>query len=314
MIKFGIFLVLVMAVSMPVGAQQSVKVCSFNIKFVGSYKKKDHKSLAALMEPYDIVLVQELVSPPVDGLFPDGSAYAADPEAKDFVDEMTGHGFQYVLSIEDTGSGDQIHLNSSATEWFIAFYKPAAVRVDNTLFNQFLAEDRSNHLDYERVPHTFSFKTNDLGLDFTLISVHLKPGEGSSERARRAQELDAIESWICGHNQAEKDFLIVGDMNIYSRLELYNVLPDGYRSLNDACVSTTMAQESRPYDHVMYSIEATGREVKDEFVVVNLIEAMRIYWSEPGPYPENDMNLFYQYYSDHHPVVFTLLSSGCDDD
>lgn len=295
-------------------AQQELKVCSFNIKFIGSYKKKDNVALAALMEPYDIVLIQELVSPPKAGVFPDGTTYDADPEAKGFVDEMACKGFEYLLSVEDTGTGDKIHLNSSATEWFIVFYKPESVKVDSSLFNQFLDEDRSNHPDYERVPHAFSFKTLDDGLDFTLISVHLKPGEASAEKARRVEELSAIDRWICSNNEIEQDFIIVGDMNIYSASELANVLPEGYRSLNEACVSTTMAQEVRPYDHVMYSVASTGAEIKNEFKVIDLIEAMRQYWVGAEPYPEDDNNLFYQYFSDHHPVVFTLISNGSDDD
>ncbi len=308
-----LFLFLI-CVSLNLFGQQEIKVCSFNIKFVGLYKKKDNQSLAALMAPYDIVLVQELVSPPRAGLYPDGTPYEADEEARAFVDAMLDHGFDYLLSSEDTGTGDQIHMNSSATEWFVAFYKPHSVSLDTSLFTDFLADDRSNHPSYERVPYAFSFRSNDGGFDFTLISVHLQPGAGSADKARRAEELAAIEDWICVNNQQEEDFLIVGDMNIYSQGELYDVLPDGYRSLNDACVSTTMAKEVRPYDHVMYAVGATGHQIKDEFIVINLIAAMEPMWSGTTPYPSDDMNLFNQYYSDHHPVVFTLVSDGRDDD
>lgn len=294
--------------------QQEIKICSFNIKFIGSYKKKDNVALASFLEPYDIVLVQELVSPPKPGRFPDGTPYEADKEAKAFVDEMACQGFEYLLSVEDTGSGDKIHLNSSATEWFIAFYKPEAVKVDSSLFNQYLAEDRSNNPDYERVPHAFSFKTLDDGLDFTLISVHLKPGEGIADKSRRKEELEAINKWICLNNELEQDFIIVGDMNIYSKEELESVLSEGYQSLNNQCLSTTMAKESRPYDHVMYSIADTQNEIRDEFIVVDLIQEMKKYWVSQEPYPDYDMNLFYQYFSDHHPVVFTMVSDGADDD
>jgi hypothetical protein len=89
-----------------------VKVCSFNIKFVGLYKKKDNLALAALMAPYDIVLVQELVSPPRDGVYPDGTRYSADAEARAFVEAMEAQGFHYQLSSEDTGTGDQRHLRA----------------------------------------------------------------------------------------------------------------------------------------------------------------------------------------------------------
>ena len=44
---------------------------------------------------------------------------------------MSEYGFDYVLSEEDTGTGDVIHKASSATEWWVVFYKPAIVNVAN---------------------------------------------------------------------------------------------------------------------------------------------------------------------------------------
>lgn len=300
-------------VSLLVFGQQSISVCSFNIKFLGLYKKKDHAALAQFLTPYDLVVIQELVSPPVRGVFPNGEPYEADEEARLFHEEMMARDFDFVLSVEDTGTGDNIHSNASSTEWFIAYFKPQVVQRDTSLYTQFLASDRSNHPSYERVPHAFSFRTADGGLDFTLISVHLKPDNGTDDRARRKEELTAIYEWIDENDEHEKDFLIVGDMNIYSRTELDDVLPPGYRSLNDHCETTTMAQEVRPYDHVMYDTALTGTEIGG-WQVVDLIETMRPYWQGLGVYPEHDKNLFYQYYSDHHPVVFKLVSDGTDDD
>lgn len=292
-----------------------ISVCSFNIKFIGLYKKKDHTALADILKGYDLVLIQELVSPPVDGIYPDGTTYSADPEAAAFVNAMTDNGFSYILSNEDTGTNQEIHLNSSATEWFIAFYDSAVINIDDQLLTEFLAEDRSDHPSYERVPHAFSFQTSDGGLDFTLISVHLKPGSGSSDKSRRKEELLAIEQWIKDHNETEKDFIIIGDMNIYSQDELNSLLPTGYRSLNEACLPTNLSSEGKPYDHVMYAMEHTATEISDSLIIVDLIEVMRPYWLDTTiAYPENDLNLFYQYYSDHRPIVFTLISDGSDDD
>ncbi|XOV91291.1 MAG: hypothetical protein ACFHWX_13875 [Bacteroidota bacterium] len=305
----------VTSVSLSEPSNLSISVCSFNIKFVGLYKKKDHTALADLLKAYDLVLIQELVSPPVDGVFPDGSAYSADPEARAFVDAMTNNGFKYVLSDEDTGTNEEIHSNSSSTEWFIAFYDTTHLSVDDELFNEFLAADRSNHPSYERVPFAFSFKTKDRGLDFTLISVHLNPGSGTSDKNRRKEELTTITQWINNHNSVEKDFLIVGDMNIYSQEELMSVLPAGYKSLNEACIPTNIASSGKPYDHVMYNPTYSGTEVDSTFEILDLIEMMRPYWTDSTtPYPGNDLNLFYQYYSDHKPVVFNMVSYGTDDD
>jgi exonuclease III len=296
-----------------------LSVCSFNIRFLGLYKKKDCTALASILDDYDIVVVQELVAPPVDGIYPDGETYTADPEAAKFFEAMETRGYAYVLSEEDTGTNDEIHTSSSATEWWVAFYKPQAVQRATDLPGGFLAADRSNHPDYERVPYAFAFRTGDGCLDFVLISVYLQPGDSSSDRTRRKHELASVAAWIGENDAQEKDFIILGDMNIYTSAELADVTPAGYLSLNDECRSTnTMASSPKPYDHVMYNTEYTTEMDTDfDLVVIDLVEAMRGLWIDPNAsYPGDpyDHNLCGQYYSDHDPVVFRIRVPTRDDD
>ncbi|MFK5913041.1 MAG: YHYH domain-containing protein [Woeseiaceae bacterium] len=129
-----------------------IDVVSFNIQFLGNFKNRDNEALAALMTPYDVVVVQELVAPPFAGKFPDSTNYKPDIEAQQFFDVMTAKEFDFILSEEDTGSNDKIHINSAATEWWIVFYKPDAVEPATDLPNGYLASDRSNYTVYERVP------------------------------------------------------------------------------------------------------------------------------------------------------------------
>ncbi len=42
----------------------TLEICSFNIQFLGHFKDRDDESLAALVKDFDIVFVQELVTPP----------------------------------------------------------------------------------------------------------------------------------------------------------------------------------------------------------------------------------------------------------
>ncbi|UCC40306.1 MAG: hypothetical protein JSV96_02295 [Candidatus Aminicenantes bacterium] len=54
-----------------------------------------------------------------------------------------------------------------------------------------------------------------------------------------------------------------------------------------------------------------------DFVVINLIDVMKPYWtSTTDPYPGDpyDHNTFKQYYSDHHPVLFWMIVPESDDD
>lgn len=300
------------------GGAGQLTVCSFNIQFLGNSRSRDDRALAGVVAPYDIVVVQELVSPPFAGRFPDGSPWKPDAESAEFFAEMERLGFSYVLSEEDTGTGDKIHRNGSSTEWWVAFFKPDRVAVAKDLPSGYLAADRSNHVNFERVPYAFAFRTPDQALDLVLISVHLQPGAGRKERYRRGQELAAIAAWIDAHDQAEHDFIILGDMNIENAKELALVTPTGFVSLNDECRPTnTNVNGPKPYDHVMFNTSYTGEiDQAYDMTVVNLLEEMRDDWTFSEPYPGEpyDHNEFRKFYSDHHPVVFRLNIPTQDDD
>lgn len=294
-------------------------ICSFNIQFLGHFTKKEDRALATILKDYDIVVIQELVAAPIAGTYPDGEAFTADSESAEFFETMEQIGFSYKLLEEDTGTGDEIHKSSSATEWWVVFYKPDSVEYVSDMPSGFLAADRSNHDDYERVPYAFAFRTPNKKVDFVLVSVHLQPGASAADKARRQHELTAIADWIASNIDEEKDFIILGDMNIEDAAELTVATPPGYLSLNDECRPTnTNLNNPKPYDHVMYNTTFTT-EIDSEFdlEVINLIEAMEDLWaSTEDEYPGDpyNHNQFRQYYSDHHPVVFRLKVSGEDDD
>lgn len=298
--------------------RRDIAVVSFNIQFLGLFKARDNAALAELLSPYDLIFIQELVAPPYQGKFPDGTDYVPDEEANQFFEAMKSHGFRYVLSEEDTGTGERIHLNSSATEWYAAFYRPDRVKPAFDLPRGFLARDRSNHPDFERVPYAFPFRAGKA--DLVFISVHLKPGAGSADTARRAQELRAIERWIRARRSRERDYIILGDMNIEDCDELENVLFSGFASLNDDCRPTnTNVNGPKPYDHVMFSKRFSSREIDLEagLEIINLVEAMRPYWPRSaGRYPGDPYihDAFRTVYSDHHPIVFRVRTARPDDD
>ncbi len=295
-----------------------ISICSFNIQFLGNSRSRDDAALARVVAPFDVVVVQELVSPPFAGRFPNGESFKPDAESAEFFDEMTRHGFAFVLSEEDTGTGDRIHRNGSSTEWWVVFYRPERVVPADDLPHGFLARDRSNHDHFERVPYAFAFRTPDGRMDFVLISVHLMPGGGRRERARRAEELSAIAAWIDSHDQTEHDFIILGDMNIEDAAELSIVTPAGFLSLNDECRATnTNVNGPKPYDHVMFNTTHT-QEIDTAFdmQVIDLIAELRDDWRGNSPFPGQpyDHNEFRKYYSDHHPVVFQMNIPETDDD
>jgi len=297
-----------------------LNIVSFNIQFLGNPKHRDESALAALLSPYDIVVIQELVAPPFNGTFPNGDAYKPDVEAQRFFTAMSERGFDFVLSEEDTGTNDAHHINS--TEWWVTFYKPSIVEPATDLPQGFLASDRSNHPDYERVPYASAFRTVNGGNDFVLVSVHLKPGSRTADKNRRQHELDAIASWINTQNSVEKDFFILGDMNFKNCAEITAIVPNGLQALNSGsnCLMTnTNVNGPRPYDNVLLPTSSmNGLASGGQFKVIDLIGAMRVSWFEdftqpyPGDTPYNH-NAFRARYSDHHPILFKLLISNDDD-
>lgn len=306
----------------------TIKVCSFNVQFLGSSGRRRNAALATLLKDCDIAVIQEVIAPPFAGTFPDGTAFRPVPKVGAFFGAMKSLGFVYVLSEEDTGTGDRIHLNSTGTEWYVAFYKEDQVKPAEDLPHGFLANQRGDHGDYERVPYAFSFRTADKNLDFVLISVHLKPNKDGASAARRKHELASIAGWIETQDAQERDFIILGDMNIEDAEELGDATPEGYESLNDECRQTNTNKREgagKPYDHVMYRADDSPEiDTEFDFKVVDLIEAVRDDWNQkdgkfPGGTKEDpaetyNHNRFRAHYSDHHPVVFQFEVPDEDDD
>ena len=135
---------------------------------------------------------------------------------------------------------------------------------------------------------------------------------------RPRRPLSAIAGWINDHNAVERDFVILGDVNIEDAAELAEVTPAGFVSLNDECRPTnTNVNGPKPYDHVMVNPAfTTEADFVFDLQVINLIEVMRGAWALPEPYAGDPYvhNEFKQYYSDHHSVVFRLVGTGVDDD
>ena len=75
----------------------------------------------------------------------------------------------------------------------------------------------------------FKFKVS--GNDFVLISVNLKLGNGSKDKARRKVELSSIAQWIDSQDEIEKDFFILGDMNFKSCAEITERIPENHSAL-----------------------------------------------------------------------------------
>lgn len=299
------------------GKTDTIDICSFNIQFLGHFKNRDNEFLSGLLNNFELILIQEMVAPPVNGMYPDGKKYKADVESKAFHDLMIANGFSYWMSEEDTGPKKN-HTASSASEWWIAYYKEDVLQADSSeRAYGFIDEKLTLNETFERVPYAFPFKALNGELNFTVISVHLAPGSSGTSKQKRSEELSGISKWINDRTEDNRDFLIAGDCNIENDAELQKILKENewfdkqdLWSLNENCISTnTKCYESvskgRPYDHVLYA-EATVEDlIPGTFDVIDLLRLCPEGSISSYSY---DHDKFRTKYSDHLPVTFKLLS------
>lgn len=294
-----------------VGTPRYLKACSFNIKFIGQGNNKQYLPLVDLMKDYDLVLVQELVSAPMDMIYPDyilrGTA-----QARTFFQLMEDHHFAHALSSAKTGPTTN-RTNGSTSEYFVAFYKPEVLHYLQAR-SGFIDQPLVSNSTFDRVPWTFHFATRDGTLDFAVTNVHLTAE--ASAHAKRRNELAYIAQRAA---DGEPDHLIVGDMNIQSSQELTTAAPSGYVSLNAACLPTNVGANGKPYDHVMYQPQHTGNDIDpNHFAPLPLVQLMEPSWdTTDGPYPGTgnfNVATYGSYYSDHKPVEFRLIYGVRDDD
>lgn len=255
-----------------------VLTSTYNIKWLGYSKQRDNAAIAQMLSDAkrDLVFIQEVVAPPINVQTND-ILIKADDEVSIFFNEMSKRGYSYVLSPEDTGTGKTIHKNSSATEWFVAFYNPQKLVLLNS---GYIAPDRSDNADFERVPYWFAFREISSKMDFVVVSTHLMPGKGKRQRLRRYHELNSIFTWINErkHSQTEKDFIVLGDMNVYDCDTLDTHLKDGFKRANTDCLASNLKM-NEPYDQVLFTnySNVSDYEVVDMYKVFDINRSTVIY-------------------------------------
>lgn len=290
----------------------TLSICSFNIQFLGHFKAREDSLLANVLETFDIVVIQEMVAPPIEGVFPDGSPFRKDNESALFTKQMTKRGFKYWLSSEDTGPSKN-HVNSTSSEWWITFYKPEMVNPDSSKFYGFIDTVVVGSVKYRRVPYSMPFMSTKDGTHlFSLISLHLHPGNGNQDREIRANELAHLFNWT-KNNEDSTQIILLGDCNIYDSAEFISYDTIGIYSLNKDCLNTnTKLYEShnkgKPYDHVFYSSKSTQNMITTSFKVIDLMDYLKNSLPpEQFIYEPYEHDLFRTSFSDHLPIKFDFI-------
>lgn len=268
------------------------------------------------MKPYDMVIIQELVAPPIAGFFEDHTPYKIDEESKAFLTEMKKAGFSFWLSSEDTGPTKN-HVNSSASEWWIVFYKRNKIHCDSSRYFGFVSQPLVANPNQDRVSYVFPFKTVKGNSTFSVIPVHLNPGDAKEDYARRQVEFSYLFNWTKKQPEKNKDFFVLGDCNIYESSEFLHFKSLDFYSLNEKCKFTNTKiyeskEKGKPYDHVFYNSHSKEDLILNSFSAIDLLKAAKAFnpTNVIEPYNHDD---FRTKYSDHLPVVFQLIT-GKDTD
>jgi len=166
----------------------TIRVAAFNVQVFGQTKRGKTEVMAVLFKvarEFDVVLIQEIR---------DSSGETA-PAYLEGINGLEGPSYAYV---ESPRLG-----RTSSKESYAYFWNTATVQ-----FIEGSAHVYEDTLDtYEREPYVASFRA---GLfDFTLIGVHTKPEDANWEIGN----LTVVASSVLDANPAEKDIIILGDLN-----------------------------------------------------------------------------------------------------
>ena len=144
-----------------------------------------------------------------------------------------------------------------------------------------------------------------------MIPVHLKPGNRKEDQLRRQEELNNIFNWTASQKEKNKDFIVLGDFNIYKKEEFLHFEKDKIYSLNKACLPTNTKlyetlKKGKPYDHVFYN-NSTKEDIKENSFKVVDIRRELMQMNPSNVVMPYDHKSFRTRYSDHLPISFELL-------
>lgn len=168
-------------------ALSSVSISSFNIKHLGWGDSKDYPALAQVINHFDLVAIQEVMSE-------DAVAKLAET-----VSSGTGEKWRYMTS----------HLigRGSYKEAYTMMWRDSAVEyVDGAVV--FI----DNRDKYAREPFSARFREKATGLEFAVANVHILYGDSVSDRTPEIRALADYWQWL-GEVYGDTPRLLMGDFN-----------------------------------------------------------------------------------------------------
>ena len=204
------------------------KVASFNALHLGWDNGKDYKSLANVVNQFDLVALQEVMKE--EGLI----------ELTNILNQVTDKNWSYHLSNKKVGRSTYKEYYGYVFNENVEFLESEGFFPD------------TNDL-YERDPYAVSFKINNF--DFTFVSLHSIYGDKKAQRQKEASYLDNVYYYYQKMDNMENDILVGGDFNLEANDQNFDLVKmDGISYALNPVKKTTIGYTglSSAYDNIFY--------------------------------------------------------------
>jgi endonuclease/exonuclease/phosphatase family metal-dependent hydrolase len=316
----------------PKRSDQNLLLASWNIKEFGHSTQRLPESyfyIAEIINRFDLVAVQEVKRSLYD---------------LNIIMRLLGSDWDYMIT--DITEGNKGNRERSAYLYNKRRVKPSGLSGEITLWDDLTEHATIKQL--HRTPHITGFEAG--WKKFSLINLHLTPGDSEAKLATRAEEVELLLAAI-KHKKDKKHFwneniILLGDMNLYNPTStklkdqptIDKVYEAGFIELQSLLGLDTNASQTEAYDRMFFHVNEYfkialnnhGQENADVFTVFDHIftdTQATVYRSQmKDDYDRDNFNLdddvdlltyFVRYWrknqvSDHYPIWAEIIIDSSD--
>lgn len=167
----------------------AVRIASWNLKHLGWNNDKDLEAVAAVIQRFDLVALQEIMKP------------GAAKQLAAIVTSQSGENWGIILS---HALGDNSYKESYAFIW-----RKSAVENEGSTT---VYLDPGNRFAREPLSTRFTVAVDDQPLQLTLATVHITYGDRKSDRTTEIRQLDEYWQWLGQTFDGKR--ILLGDFNV----------------------------------------------------------------------------------------------------
>jgi len=313
-------------------SDQNLLLASWNIKEFGNSKQRLPESyfyIAEIINKFDLIAVQEVK----------GSLYDLN-----IIMRLLGSNWEYLIT--DITEGDKGNRERSAYIYNRMRVKPSGLSGEITLWDDLTHNASIKQLP--RTPHITGFEAG--WKKFSLINLHLSPGDEKEKVALRAEEVDlllqAIDHKLRLNHFWNENLILIGDMNLYNPTRsksmdqpaIKKIYDAGFIELQSLLGLDTNASQTEAFDRMFFHVNeyfkiahnSRGQENAGVFTVYDHIltdaqatlyrDHMRKVYNKDNfdLDDDNDLLKYFSFYwrknqvSDHYPIWAEIIIDSSD--